>query len=245
MRTIRRTEMTTAQGGYSLIELSVAILVSLFLLAGVLTVVQNNGRAFRNQSQLAQMQDGARLALTMIADIIQIAGYFPNPTANTAVSMLPATGPFAAGQPITGTYSVSAPGDTVAVRFATASGDGILNCSGSPNATGANKVYVNTFSVVAGQLVCTLNGTQYALVAGVQNLNVLYGVKTNFAVDDNTADTYQRANQMTAANWSNVISVKFTLTLNNPLYGNAGQGQPQTIAFERVVDVMGKAGLKL
>jgi type IV pilus assembly protein PilW len=137
------------------------------------------------------------------------------------------------------------PGDTVAVRYSTASGDGILNCNGSANTTGAAKVYVNVFSVVGGQLVCTMNGTQYPLVAGVQKLTVVYGVKTNLAVDDNNADTYLRANEMTAANWGNVISVKFTLTFINPLYIAAGQGQPQTLVFERVVDVMGRTGLKV
>ncbi len=120
------------------------------------------------------MQDGARLALTMIADVIQIAGYFPDPTSNTATSSLTATAPFAAGQAISGNvYRGAAPGDTIAVRYSTASGDGILNCSGSANATGAVKLYVNTFSVVGGQLVCAMNGTQYPLVAGVQKLAVL------------------------------------------------------------------------
>jgi type IV pilus assembly protein PilW len=246
MQATRPTSSTwIAQAGYSLIELSVAILVALFLLAGVLTVVQNNGLAFRNENQIGQMQDGARLAMTMISDVIQIAGYFPDPTSNTATSMLTAVAPFAAGQAISGTYGAAAPGDTVAVRYSTASGDGILSCNGSANTTGGIKVYVNVFSVTGGQLVCAMNGTQYPLVAGIQKLSVLYGVKTNLAVDDNNADTYLRANEMTAANWGNVISVRFTLTFNNPLYVAAGQGQPQTLTFERVVDVMGRTGLKV
>src|SRR5512143_9497 len=246
MRAVNReSAMSIAQRGYSLVELSVAVLVALFLLAGVLTVVQNNGRAFRTQNQLAQLQDGARLAMTMMADVIQIAGYFPDPTTNTAASTLTANAPFAAGQAITGTYSGAAPGDTVAVRYSTASGDGILNCSGSANTTGGNQVYVNVFSVSAGQLVCSLNGRQYGLVAGVQSLSVLYGVKTNFAVDDNNVDTYLRASDMTSANWGNVISIRVRLTFTNPLYPNGGQGQPPTISFERVVDVMGRAGLKV
>jgi type IV pilus assembly protein PilW len=233
------------QRGYSLIELSVAVLIALFLLAGALTVVQNNGRAFRSQNQLAQLQDAARLALTMMTDVIQISGYFPNPTVNTAASALTASGPFAAGQAITGTYNAAAPGDTVSVRYATAGGDGILNCSGGANTTGGTQVYVNAFSVAGGQLVCSMNGRQYALVSGVQSLSVQYGVKTNFAVDDNNVDTYLRGSDMTAANWSNVISVKITLTLTNPLFPDGGPGQPQTIGFERVIGVMGRAGLKV
>jgi len=64
------------------------------------------------------------------------------------------------------------------------------------------------------------------------------------AVDDNTVDTYLNASQMVAANWNNVITVAVTLTFTNPIYV-AGGGQPQTITFQRVVGVMGKAGIKI
>ena len=239
--TTRRAPRT--QRGYTLIEVMIAVLVALFLLEGILTIVQNNRKVFGTQNQLAQLQDGQRLVMTMIADVIQTAGYFPDPTANTS-AVLTATAPFVAGQAIAGTYNAAAPGDTIRARYVTASGDGILNCSGASNTSGANQIYVNVFSIIGGQLVCTMNGTQYTLMGGVQNLSVLYGVKTNFAVDDNTVDTYLNASQMTVANWSNVITVAVTLTFTNPIYV-AGGGQPQTITFQRVVGVMGKAGIKI
>jgi hypothetical protein len=69
-------------------------------------------------------------------------------------------------------------------------------------------------------------------------------VKTNFAIDNNTVDTYLNASEMTVPNWSNVITVTVTLTFTNPVYV-AGQGQPQTITFQRVVGVMGRAGIKI
>jgi type IV pilus assembly protein PilW len=221
----------------------VAAAIGLFLLGGLLTIVQNNRRVFATQNQLAQLEDSQRLAMTMIADVIQSAGYFPDPTINTSAA-LTATGPFAVGQAFTGTYNAAAPGDTIRARFVTANGDGILNCSGSSNTTGANLIYVNLFRVIGSQLVCTMNGTQYQLVSGVQNLSVLYGVKTDFTVDDNTVDTYLNASQMTATNWNNVISVTVTLTFSNPVYV-AGTGQPQTINFQRVIGVMSRSGIKL
>lgn len=232
-----------AQRGYTLVEVMIAVLVALFLLNGLLTIVQNNRRVFGTQNQLAQLQDGQRLVMTMISDVVQTAGYFPDPTANTSAVLI-AAAPFAAAQAISGTYSAAAPGDTIRARYVTATGDGILNCSGASNTSGANQLYVNVFAVVGGNLVCTMNGTQYTLVSGVQNMSVLYGVKTNFAVDNNTVDTYLNASQMTAANWNNVITVTVTLTFTNPIYV-AGSGQPQTIVFQRVVGVMGRAGIKI
>ena len=244
MRVIPQTNRASrAQRGYTLVELMIAVLVALFLLDGLLTIVQNNRRVFGTQNQLAQLEDAQRLVMTMIADVVQTAGYFPDPTANTSAA-LTATAPFAAGQAIAGAYNAAAPGDTIRARYVTASGDGILNCSGSSNTSGANKIYVNVFRIIGGRLVCTMNGTQYPLVSGVQNLSVLYGVKTNFAIDDNTVDTYLNASEMTVPNWSNVITVTVTLTFTNPVYV-AGQGQPQTITFQRVVGVMGRAGIKI
>jgi type IV pilus assembly protein PilW len=240
-----------SQRGFTLIELMIALLIGVFLLGALLTIVQTNRAVFGNQSQLAQLQDSERMALSMVADVIQQAGYFPDPTTNTLAGTLTAAAPFGAGQAITGTYTGAVPGDSISVRYMTAGGDGILNCSGLSNPVGGPKtLYVNQFKVSNGQLVCAMNGTTYNLVSGVTNgtttlgvtnLTVLYGVKTNAAATGNTVDTYLNANQMTAANWNNVITVLIELTFTNPLYtGNATQ--PTTITLQRVVGVMNQLG---
>jgi type IV pilus assembly protein PilW len=233
----------SAQQGFTLVEVLVALLIGLFLLGGLLTVVQDNKRTFGAQNQLSQLQDAERLAMTMMTDVIQATGYFPSPTTNTASSVLVAAGAMTTGQAMTGTYSAAAPGDSITVRYATNSGDGILNCTGSSNTSGAVYTYVNTFSVVANQLVCTREtGTSYPLINGVTNLSVLYGVNTSGS--GNNVDTYMQAAQVTGAgDWSNVVSVRILLTFTNPLYVAAGQGQPATITFQRVVGVMNKTGI--
>jgi len=227
------------QRGFTLLEIMIAMSIGLFLAGALITVVQTNKAVFLNQNQLEQMQDGQRMAMTLMADVIQSTGYFPDPTTNTLGSTLGASGAFANSQAMTG-----AAGDTISVRYMTASGDGILNCSGLSNITGANAIYVNQFSVVANQLRCTTlnNGNVYILVNGVTNLAVLYGVKTNAAAAGNNVDEYLTAGQMTAGNWQNVISVRITLTFTNPLYTGPNLGQPQTIAVQRVVDVMNQTG---
>jgi type IV pilus assembly protein PilW len=237
---------TTHQRGFTLLEIMIAMTIGLFLAGALVTVVQTNKRVFLNQNQLEQMQDGQRMAMTLMADVIQSAGYFPDPTSNSVGSTLVAGGTFANSQSITGLYNAAAPGDSLSVRYMTASGDGILNCSGLSNTSGANTVYVNQFAVVpgvpSGQLVCTMNGTAYTLVNGVTNLSVLYGVKTNVAAAGNNVDEYLNASQMSAINWQNVISVRISLTFTNPLYAGPNLGQPPTIIVQRVVDVMSQTG---
>jgi type IV pilus assembly protein PilW len=242
MRAITEFRHLKTQRGFTLLEIMIAMSIGLFLTGALLTIVQTNKAVFVNQSQLAQLQDSERMAMTLMADVIQRAGYFPDPTVNTAGGTLIASAPFANGQTITG-----AAGDSVSVRYMTAGGDGILNCSGLSNPVGgANILYVNQFAVVAGvpsgQLVCTMNGTPYTLVNGVTNLSVLYGVKTNLAAAGNNVDTYLRASQMTPTNWNNVITVMVTLTFNNPLFVAAGQGQAPSFTIQRLVNLMNQSG---
>jgi type IV pilus assembly protein PilW len=246
-RAIGRRPRVGALRGFTLLELMIAVSIGIFLTGALLTIVQMNRTVFGNQSLLAQLQDNERLATSMMSDVVQSAGYFPNPTLNTAGTAFPAAGSFAALQTIVGNYGGgAAPGDSLTVRYMTASGDGILNCSGLPNSSGANQLYVSQFAVqtIGGvsQFVCTMNGTQYALATGVTNMTVLYGVQTNLAAPRNV-DTYMNATQVTAqGDWGNVISVLVALTFTNPLYKGPNQGQPATFTIQRVMQVMGAGG---
>lgn len=254
-----------SQRGFTLIELSVAMVIALFLLGGLFAVVQNTRTTYGNQTALAQLQDNERLAMTLITDVVQSAGYFPDPSTHTAAAAF-VNGTLAAGTPVTGTIQdfqpiagvrrTADPGDAITVRYMTASGDGVMLCNGTSNTTG-DATYLNTFAVVVdpttgtSNLVCYL-GKDFAapaaavtLVSGVKRLDVLYGVKRN-AGTTNNVDTYARADQMTAADWLNVTSVKVKVTFANPMKGQAGQtgGARDTIVFQRIVAVMNRAGLK-
>jgi type IV pilus assembly protein PilW len=225
------------QRGLTLVEIMVAITIGLFLLGGLFTVVQNTRQVFGKQNQLTLLQENERIALTVIADVVQQAGYFPDPTVNTAGIV---------ATPITGTYNATAPGDTFAVAYRTRSGDGVVNCSGQQNTTGADVTYTNAFSVNGtGQLICTIGGTNFVLANGIQTMSVLYGVVTNVSANClNCVDNYLNATQV-AGNWPNVVSVMVTLTFANPLYSAAAGAdkQPQTISVSRIVNVMSRLGI--
>lgn len=232
------------QRGFTLLELLISISIGIFLTGALLTIVQMNRTVFGNQNLLSQLQDGERLAMAMTSDVIQTAGYFPSPHTNTAGGVFPASAPFGALQTVWGS-TPGAQGDWVYVRYMTASGDGILNCSGQSNATGANKMYISKFWVsppgaTGNQLMCTMNGVDYALVSGVTSMTVLYGIQTNLAVVGRQVDTYMTAAQVTAQTaWSNVVTIQMNLTFTNPLYPGAGL---PTIQIQRTIDVMGQGG---
>lgn len=247
----------TRERGYSMIELSIAILIALFLLGGVLLVEQSVHRAYGDQSGLTQLQDEERFAMTLITEVVQAAGHYPDPTKNSIDTALPAltsTTPqsqqliFQQEQSVFGLYNTGTPvADSIAVRFMTAAQENLTLCDGT---TGAANTYTNYFFVTGNAtsgyyLDCELQtGATWAaspvqLVKGLQKIRVLYGINTSGT--DNTVDTYLRADQMSSANWLNVTSVKITLTFANPLA--ADPGQSPTMTFTRVIGLMSRIGV--
>jgi len=255
MSPARTLARRATERGFTLVEMSVAITVALFLLAGLLTMVQSTKRAFLSQNSLGQLQDSERLAMTMIGDVIQASGYFPNPLATTPQLAFVSNGTYPSpGQSVAGQANVSPQGDTISLRFITQSKDGIINCSGQSNQDpipGNMHTYENLFSIDANkelQCLLTTDGVPAAngpvtLVTGVTNMTILYGVKTDFTVDDERVDSYLTATQMGGNDWLNVVCVRVQLTFTNPLYTGPGTGQQPTVTFARVVSVMNKAGV--
>ena len=263
----------SCQRGYTLIELSVAMLIALFLLAGLVTLVMGTRKTSNTQSQLEQLQENERIAMTILASVIQQAGYYPDPVNNTNISSLPGqtltlstgtVGTFAAGQAVIGSYNATAPGDLVAARFvqpaasadsANTIGNTIINCAGSPNAdTGASHRYINLFLIGSGYLQCVqvkdggAAQTPVNLVPGLQKMQVWYGVtRSTSAGFDTSVNTYVTAANMSSSDWANVTCVKVRLTFLLPQYGMSG-GQYSSAAnttqyIERVISIMNNAGV--
>lgn len=245
----------TRQRGFSMVELMIALLIGLFLLGGLSTLLQDNRRTSVAQAQLARLQDDERNALSLMTAQIQQAGYFPDPTVNTAVTALTAQALIPAGVPFFGqTGGQGAAGDIFDLRYTTASGDGILTCMGLSNTTGSNQMYVDYYLVQNGQLSC--DGQGHGLVGdyntnvnalrpntiSVTNLTVMYGIDSTGS--GNGVNMYKSANNMSVADWSNVKSVQITLTFSNPLWSQANPaGQPQFVSVSRIVGVMAQLGI--
>lgn len=218
------------QRGLSLISLMIALLIGTFLLAGLFAVWFQTRQTFSAQNQLAQVQDNQRMALIILGNAVQTAGYYPvaanygaSPpsTPYTQTNVFTVTTPFTVtGQAIYGTHSTTNPtGDTLELRFM-ADGN-TLDCLGQTDT--AKTVVTNTFQIDANNnLTCAVNNQPArTVVAGVQGLEVYYGVSGSH---DNSVTEYQTADQVTSsAAWGYVQSVKLELTFVNPLYGQASQ----------------------
>lgn len=261
LRRARAAQMSSAgphcQRGFSLIELSIAILIALFLIGGVIVVEQGVHRSYQDDSGFAQLEDEERFAMTIITQAVESAGYYPDPTSNVPNSnvLMPETTttpqsvsiPFAGAQPIVGIYQSSQPNDSIAARFVAGPAATVDLCTGAPTTSGVeytSYLYVANGTDGKPYLWCELatagtwatNPSQ--LVSGIQNMQIMYGVNTSGA--DNV-QTYMYASDVTSNGyWPNVSSVKVTLTLTNPIASEAGQ--PTTVNFTRVISVMGRMG---
>lgn len=254
------------QSGYNLVELSVALLVALFLLAGFFAVLQSTRKAATSQTQLAQLQDDERVALTMMSGVIEAGGYYPNPYTNTINTQLPANAPFQVGQVVYGTANPTAAlGDTLIVRYDADAGEDVIDCTGNSNDTNSSPAfYTNEFRVLQDSsttppyLACSVDGgnTFAKLVNNVAKMQISYGISTTVTAPNSLGspvDSYvTTAGMVTAAAanaavWTNVLSVKVTLSFVNPLFAAPGQpvtpGQTQqTLAITKVIGIMSRMG---
>ena len=232
------------QRGYSLIEVAVAMAVALFLLGGMFTVLQSTRRNSGNQNVLGQLQEQERIAMTMMTDVIQQAGYFPNGATTKATDALLVSATFAtAGQSVFG--DTDAYGDFVTVRYVGDSTGSVLDCRGSPIGNGTveeMKFHVAPLNATLNApltLWCAVNGVDAPLVTNVRSLAITYGADIS---NSGSVNAYLPANQM-AAYWTSVESVKLTVSFTNPLFGQPGQTTNPTISFNRVVGIMANSGV--
>ncbi len=218
------------QRGFTLVEMMVAVGIGLVVALGFAVSFVNLKSTWNNQDKLAQLQDNERLAMAFLTSSIEEAGYYPDATktslimGTTATSGSMAFGTTATGQAMTGTPTPSGSSTTplsLSTQYLTASGDGVLNCQGGTNASGANVTYRNVFYVntATQTLNCVLFtngviGSDAALISNVSSMNLMYAVDSD---GDGSADKYLAADAVTTAGlWSAVKSVQVTLNFVNP-----------------------------
>lgn len=215
--------------GFTLIEMMVALAVGLVMVFGFAVMFVNMKSTFKTQDSLGTLQDGERLAMTVLTSAVQQAGYYPTPlTASRSDQILATTdtdyGTWVAGRQIYGTAASASLNESLQTAFATATGDGLLNCLGGTNTGTGNLTYRNVFTVDSahGTLKCkvlsTANGSSTTdsgwqdIVANVKSMSVLYGVDSNA---DGALDEYMPVGSMTSTLWDNVKAVRVTLVLVN------------------------------
>jgi type IV pilus assembly protein PilW len=202
--------------GYSLIEMMVAITIAVFLLTGLFMILQSTRHSSTQTSGLSDLQDEERVAMTMLTDIIQTGGYYPNAVGGSVTSALSKDPDLARfktdGQIFYGGANANPAADWITVRFAAAPGDTVINCIGQQNpTTGSNpQIYLNKFLIGAdpitgvSQLQCApTNGvTGTPLVNNVTGMRFFYAVNTTGATSL-TPNTSTGPNTSEAAGFTN------------------------------------------
>lgn len=204
--------------GLSVIELLVAGVIGLILLAGVVQIYINSRQAYKLNEAMAEVQENGAFAMALIETQLRMAGFRADAVYNRDVTFDADGTTFDQGQGIKGTNNGGENGsDLVRVRFQGDKDDTTRDCVGNGVAAGDNEgtdpVKVEfTVAVSATNnpasipgLHCRTAASNYEIVRGVENLQVLYGEDTAGS-STKSASRYVGANQIT--DWSRVASVR-------------------------------------
>ncbi|MFV3368615.1 PilW family protein [Pseudomonas sp. NY15435] len=212
------------QAGLTLVELMIAMTLSLVLMLGVIQVFLSVRQTYSANDATSRMQESGRFALTFISSSVRLGGYLE--PGSIAAKPMAIQGPNCAG-PDDSPCSSNGAGnasDSIAVAFQVPPDSSDSNkrrdCAGTEITTAnAGKVVVNVFRVSDGNLTCSsyfLGETSWlsqnqALVPGIDAMQVLYGVSTDGNAEGVTR--YVSANRV--SKWADVRAVRVAVLANS------------------------------
>lgn len=211
----------TRQRGFSMVEMLVALMLSLILTAGIIQLFIGSKQTYRFHDALSRLQENGRFAIESMAADIRMAGYIaPGPL------------PLGSPPPPNPMEAVGTINNGIEVRWFDP-GPAPNQCSPLPPRNG---ICYRAYSIDPGTgpaPVCPaaanslrLNrdgGGAQELIEGVQAMQILYGVCTNGVVNP------PYVNAAGVANWDDVCSVRIHLLLVS--MENNVVTQPQTVFF--------------
>lgn len=77
----------TAQSGFTIIELMIALALGLFLVAGVVTLFMHSRQSFSQDENTARLQDEARFAMQELARDLRMASYLTEPLVPGSITL--------------------------------------------------------------------------------------------------------------------------------------------------------------
>lgn len=237
------------QKGLSLIELLIAMIIGLFLLVGITTSYLSSKKSSITRDQISILEDNGRIALEILTNTLQHAGYRSTGLAVLEDSFLNTVNPTSTSCG-TGINSVINPsifpanniennvlGDTIGIAYL---GDNDLNtdCSGgvlpAECRVGAG-VDSNSHQIFNTFFIDNDNNLQCAgsrsnelipIAEGVENIQVLYGVNADDDVSK-SVERYVNAADV-GTDWGLVVSIQIAILVRTPMQVKA---QPETKSF--------------
>ncbi|NJM11546.1 MAG: prepilin-type N-terminal cleavage/methylation domain-containing protein [Synechococcaceae cyanobacterium SM1_2_3] len=213
------------QYGLTLIEIMVALVISMFLLAGLLQLFIITRQSARVQENLSRVQENGRYAIDYLSRFIRLAGYRSNETIRLAEEFENKFNVF----PI---EAKTSNGEILTVIFEgenTGQGE-VRDCLNAlvVSSPGAPVTSSNTLKISNNMLQCqTANATQ-TIVEDVESVQVLYGENTDSDLMG-VADRYvSGATIASSGDWNRVVSVRITLLLRTSDNNLVESAQPYT-----------------
>jgi len=176
------------QKGVSLLELLIAVTLSVFIAAALISLFINSKQSYRINENMSRLQENARFAVTYLARDLRMADYRGCITAarrSDAVS----------GENDSGLNG----SDTITIVWQ------------SNSCAAASALVTTVYSIKTGAgggpaLFRSVNGVEQELVEGIEDLQILYGEDTD---EDFVANYYVES--ASVVNMARAISVRFTL----------------------------------
>ncbi len=225
------------QRGLSIVELLVALVISMLLLTGVVQVFFSSKQTYASNEAASRLQENGRFALEFIAQSARHAGYVEAANTTTAPPNPIATpGATNCNTPrVCSTQGAGNTSDTIGFALqprilegarrdclgntlsgATANTDLIINhfeiipgADGAPSALGCRSW---NFTKGAGEWVAGPGASP--LIDGVDALQIQYGISTSG--DRNNVNQYVSADRVTALNaWNDVVAVRIAVLANS------------------------------
>ncbi len=238
-----RTGFAQLQKGAGLIEIMIAIALGLFLATGIFQIMSSSRQTYKTQSALAWLQADARFAIETMTEHLRLAGArsislidkaiaFPyatinrQPPAKWCPGCAPITFTLKAEQILFGSDdnknkadAVLDGTDVIAVRYQGAERGTTRDCLG--NEVEADAVAVDVYYVsTESELRCSTGIQDLALVDGVENLQILYGMADSFNPSNPQVSCYLDASSpgtglgCVKLDFDQVVSVRLDLLLH-------------------------------
>lgn len=225
------------QAGLSIVELLVALVISMLLMTGVVQVFLASKQTYASNEAASRLQENGRFALEFIAQSARHAGYVE--AANITVDPLPRPIiPPSVGNncdaglcSTQGTADNQNASDSVSFSFQPRVLEGARrDCLGKTSGISATDIIINNFYIAyegagTASLACaSRNVSQNAdisikpeqsheaniLVEGIDALQVQYGIATTGNVS-----RYVSADRLSEQDWNNVVAVRIAVLANS------------------------------
>ncbi|RMF18710.1 MAG: hypothetical protein D6758_03590, partial [Gammaproteobacteria bacterium] len=230
--------------GLSLIELMVALVLSLFLIGGVIQVFLSGKQTYQTVTGQSQVSETARAAEYLLAAQLHQAGYWDDVDAVrrfVAVTDFAADAVVAGQNNVTGSSTVLAGTDELRIRFTGAADGSIQTCMGgqpgsdliiterfyvrpastsNPEPSLMCEVTQNALDRDTGAVGAQISKSAVPLIDGVEAFQVLYGAGLG---------SVQFMDAGSISNWSRVRSVRFAVLLSS---GERASAQARASGFE-------------